>query len=235
MNELIISKRLETVASYVNKGAKIADIGSDHAYLPVYLVSQGIADYAIAGEVNKGPLQAAENQVKKYGYEEQIKTKLGNGLAVLEGEVIDTVTIAGMGGPLIADILEGGKEHLTYIERLILQPNIAADRIRAWLIENNWQLIDEEILKEDGHIYEVLVAEPGDPLFLYGKNEVEKKVWLGPKLSSEKNNAFLEKWTKEHEQLEKIKVKLSEASAPNIESKQSDIEKKITWLKEELS
>src|SRR5690554_5924572 len=101
-----LSERLKKVASFVEVGAKVADIGSDHAYLPVYLVSRGIATYAVAGEVNEGPLQSARRQVEKNGLQEKIKTKLGDGLEVLEGEDVNTVVIAGMGGPLITHILE---------------------------------------------------------------------------------------------------------------------------------
>ncbi|MBU9712077.1 tRNA (adenine(22)-N(1))-methyltransferase [Evansella tamaricis] len=235
MNDISLSKRLKTVASFVQKGARVADIGSDHAYLPVYLIKNGTAQFAVAGEVNKGPFQAALKQISKFGFEHAIQPKLGNGLSVMEGESIDTVTIAGMGGPLIADILDEGKERLTTVKRLILQPNIAADRIRRWLIEDSWELLDEVILKEDGHIYEVLVAEKGNPKTLYGSSDVEKEIWLGPKLLREKSHIFMEKWKRELVQLEKIQQQLYVASeSENMEARKREIDQKITWLKEVL-
>lgn len=235
MDEVQLSKRLRKVATYVKPGAKLADIGSDHAYLPVYLVRNEIISTAIAGEVNKGPLLSAQNQINKNGLENSVKAKLGNGLAVLEDEDVDTVTIAGMGGPLIAQILEEGKGRLTNVKRLILQPNIAAEKVRRFLFHHQWELKDESILEEDGHIYEVLMAERGDPTVPYGK-DIEKEFWLGPYLLREKSTVFLEKWQQELQQLLKIQKQLEGASATEeLQRKTGDVKLKIKWLQEVLS
>lgn len=234
MDEVQLSKRLNKVVSYVEKGSSVADIGSDHAYLPVYLVRNNIAVKAVAGEVNKGPLLSAQNQIDKCGLGKQIKAKLGYGLAVLEEEDVDTITIAGMGGPLITQILEEGKERLTPIKRLILQPNIAAEKIRRFLLIHQWELKAESILEEDGHIYEVLMAEKGDPLAQYGEN-LEKELWLGPLLLQEKSSVFLKKWQQELLELKRIQKQLEGASeTEELLMKKSEINKKISWLEEEL-
>ncbi|MFA9558759.1 tRNA (adenine(22)-N(1))-methyltransferase TrmK [Evansella sp. AB-rgal1] len=232
MNELQLSRRLEKVASFVKKGSSVADIGSDHAYLPVYLVKHGIVKQAVAGEVNRGPLHAAETQIRKNNLQEQIKAKLGNGLAVIDNENVDTVTIAGMGGPLITKILEEGKHNLDSVQRLILQPNVAAHPIRSWLIEHGWELLDEAIMEEDGHIYEILVAERGNTMASYS-HDVEKEIWLGPFLLREKNVSFLLKWQRELEQLRKINQQLHSGTITNeLRKKQEEVQKKIQWLEE---
>ncbi|MDG5786565.1 tRNA (adenine(22)-N(1))-methyltransferase TrmK [Evansella sp. AB-P1] len=236
MNEQQLSNRLEKVASFIKKDAIVADIGSDHGYLPVFLVKQGIAKEAIAGEVNEGPLKAAATQVKRNGLEGKIKTKLGDGLKVLTGEKVDTVVIAGMGGPLISKILAEGNDYLQNVNRLILQPNIAADHIRRWLIENRWILLDEVIMNEDNHIYEILVAERGDPFVPYSADQ-DKELWLGPYLLKEKNKAFVEKWRKELQQLENIKEQLEKSTARNEATiaRKELVCQKIKWLEEALS
>ncbi|WP_088035757.1 tRNA (adenine(22)-N(1))-methyltransferase [Evansella clarkii] len=235
MAEIKLSKRLEKVASFVDKGAYVADIGSDHAYLPVYLIKNGIAKKAIAGEVNEGPLQSAIKQVKKHGLENKIQPRLGSGLSVIKGEAPDTVVIAGMGGPLISQILEEGKEDLEAVRKLILQPNVAADSVRRWLIENEWKLTQEAIMEEDGHIYEILTAEKGDPLALYSEN-TEKEIWLGPLLLKEKNSAFKKKWNRELRQLENIRIQLDKASdSGELLDRKKEVEKKAGWIKEELT
>lgn len=107
MNAQNLSKRLEKVASFVPKGAIVADIGSDHAYLPCYLVHKGIIQKAVAGEVVKGPYQSALKKVKEEGLENQITVRLADGLEAIESaDHVDTITIAGMGGSLIVSILE---------------------------------------------------------------------------------------------------------------------------------
>lgn len=236
MKKELLSKRLKKVASFVTDGAVVADIGSDHAQLPVYLVQEGIIHEAIAGDVNIGPLQAAKNQIEKYNLQNKIKAKLGNGLEVIEGEAVDTIVIAGMGGPLIAQILEDGKERLKSVSRLILQPNIAAEHIRKWLINEDWELKDEVILEEGGHIYEILVAEKGNPLAPY-REELHKEIWLGPFLLQKKCAIFKKKWSSELQQLEKINDQLSaiKASSNETNERKSEIEEKINWLREELN
>src|SRR5690606_28479720 len=107
MNAQKLSKRLETVASFVPTGAIVADIGSDHAYLPCYLVHQNIVNKAVAGEVVKGPYESALRQVKLEGLEDKVIVRLADGLQAIEdNDQVDTITIAGMGGPLIVSILE---------------------------------------------------------------------------------------------------------------------------------
>ncbi len=114
MNIEKLSKRLETVVSYIKPNMKIADIGSDHAYLPCFAVKNGIASYAIAGEVVEGPYQSALNQVEAAQLTEKISVRKGNGLEVLRNEdQIDCIVIAGMGGSLITEILEAQKAKIS--------------------------------------------------------------------------------------------------------------------------
>lgn len=238
MNRNQLSDRLQAVSRHVPEGSKLADIGSDHAYLPVYLVEQRVISRAVAGEINEGPLQSAIEKIQSSGFSKQIQAKKGSGLTVLEGETdIDTVTIAGMGGPLIASILDDGKEYLTTIKRLILQPNVAADRIRQWLYKEGWNLINEEILEEDGHIYEILVAEPGTGDLPYSNNEIElkKEIWLGPILMKEQHSAFQKKWKWEYKQLKRIEGSLNKAkNKDEVSERLREICQKLDWLKEVL-
>jgi tRNA (adenine22-N1)-methyltransferase len=234
MNEVKLSKRLEEVAAEIPQGSKLADIGSDHAYLPCYAVLQDRITYAIAGEITDGPLQSAKSKVKQCGLEEKIEVRKGDGLAVISPGEVDAITIAGMGGALIRDILEAGKEKLEGVTRLILQPNIGAHNIREWLIENGWELIKEKILKEDGKIYEILVAEKGDPLRPY-ETKKEEGLFLGPFLMREKSDVFQEKWTHELKNLKNIYHQLQHASeTEETAAKRIEIQRKIQMVEEVL-
>ncbi|MCR8672125.1 tRNA (adenine(22)-N(1))-methyltransferase TrmK, partial [Agrococcus sp. HG114] len=122
---------------------------------------------------------------------------------------IDCIIIAGMGGTLITDILTAGESKLDSVSRLILQPNVAAQKVREWLYEQNWTLIDEKLLEEDGKYYEVLVAEPGDPRIPY--TELSKELLLGPFILNKKDIHFREKWQAELNTWEKILQGLEKA------------------------
>ncbi len=162
MNHLDLSQRLAAVGDFVPESARLADIGSDHAYLPVALILRGKIEYAVAGEVVQGPYESARKQVKKDGLEDRITVRLANGLdAIQPQDGITAVTIAGMGGSLIRDILEAGKlnQRLSGQERLILQPNIGERTLRSWLQENQYKIQSEKILEENKKIYEIIVAE----------------------------------------------------------------------------
>ncbi|MCE7794230.1 tRNA (adenine(22)-N(1))-methyltransferase TrmK [Salipaludibacillus sp. CUR1] len=230
-----LSKRLEKVSHFIKEGAIVADIGSDHAYLPVYLADTGKSPFVIAGDVNEGPLSSAQDQITKHNLKDKIKAKLGSGLSVLEGESVDTVVIAGMGGPLIASILDNDKEQLEGVNRLVLQPNVASDHVRKWLFDNGWNLVDEAILEEDDHVYEIAVAEKGNARQNYS-SMLEKELWMGPFLLKNKNSAFEKKWKRELAQLEKIDKQLATAAdRPGLKDKKQEIRLKIKWLKEELA
>lgn len=226
MDKNILSHRLETVASFVPSGARLLDVGSDHAYLPLALVEKGQLAFAVAGEVVEGPYQSALANVREAGREEQIIVRLANGLAAWEGaDQIDTITICGMGGRLIADILEAGKERLVSINRLILQPNNREDELRDWLAENGFVLIAEEILTENGKFYEILVAEPGQMTL----NAVTRR--FGPFLSQELSPVFRDKWSKEAGKLSDI---LQHIPQDKLEER-AILQEKITLIKEVLA
>lgn len=156
-----VGERLGTIASFIKPGAKIVDVGTDHAYLPIYLVEQNRIAGAVAGEVNRGPYLAAEAMLKKMGLAEKILLRFGDGLAVISPGEVDTAVIAGMGGPTIVEILTKEPAVTASLSRLVLQPMIAASLVREWLIENGWEIIDETLVRDEGRLYEVIVAEPG--------------------------------------------------------------------------
>ena len=193
----MISKRLETVASFVSQGAVLLDVGSDHAYLPIELVEKGHIERAIAGEVVVGPYQSAVKNVESHGLSEKIQVRLANGLAAFEeSDQVSVITIAGMGGRLIASILEEGFDKLAHVERLILQPNNREDDLRRWLQDHGFQIIAESILEEAGKFYEILVVEAGEMKLSARDNR------FGPFLSREVSPVFVQKWQKEASKLE---------------------------------
>lgn len=196
MEKTRLSKRLETVAGFVPEGARLVDVGSDHAYLPLFLVEAGKIAYAVAGEVVRGPFESALSNVQEAGQASNIQVRLANGLAAVEDQdQITAVTIAGMGGRLIAAILEAGQDKLKGVERLILQPNNREDDVRMWLQEHDYQLVAEAILEENEKIYEILVAEPGEMTLS------AKELRFGPYLQQEGTAIFQKKWQSERSKL----------------------------------
>ncbi|MBO0995222.1 tRNA (adenine(22)-N(1))-methyltransferase [Bacillus sp. SD088] len=234
MNSEKLSKRLETVVSFIKPSMSIADIGSDHAYLPCYAVNKGIAISAIAGEVVEGPYQSALKQVEAAHLTDKISVRKGSGLEVLQStDQVDCIIIAGMGGSLITEILSAQKEKLASISRLILQPNIAAEKVRKWLYEQNWQLVAEQLIEEEGKYYEVLVAEPGNPSLPY--TDVTKEFLLGPFLLKKKDDHFKQKWHGELRIWEKVLLELNKAEQNQvIEKKKQVLINKIAMVREEI-
>lgn len=223
MNEIKLSKRLKAVADYVDKGARLADIGSDHAYLPTYLVQKNEVVFAVAGEVVKGPFEIAKNHVAQANLKENIQVRLANGLAAIENvDKIDTIVIAGMGGILISEILEAGKGKLNSVKRLILQANNHGDTLRQWLIEHQFVIKAEQILLEAGKFYEIIVAEPTT-----NENPVlsANDLLFGPFLSKEKSVIFQQKWQKEMNTLNKIIDRLPDEQTEKREEVLTEIAK----------
>ncbi|WP_078545600.1 tRNA (adenine(22)-N(1))-methyltransferase [Litchfieldia alkalitelluris] len=234
MNELRLSKRLEAVASNILEKSVLADIGSDHAYLPCYAFLKGYITNAIAGEINEGPYRSAVEQVAKSDLQEVIEVRKGNGLEVIAPNEVDCITIAGMGGTLITTILEEGKSKLQGVRRLILQPNIGAINIRRWLMDHGWQIVSETILEEDGKIYEILVADRGKPQANY--SNLEAGLLLGPFLLKEKNQTFIKKWTHEKQHWLAILSNLEKAEMTNENSERKrELEQKISIVEEVLN
>lgn len=230
MNAQKLSKRLETVASFVPTGAIVADIGSDHAYLPCYLVHQNIVNKAVAGEVVKGPYESALRQVKLEGLEDKVIVRLADGLQAIEdNDQVDTITIAGMGGPLIVSILEKNPGALTSVTRLILQPNIHAKVIREWALRNEWAILDEVILEEDEKIYEVLVLQRGKMKLN------EEQIILGPHLVAQKSNTFMKKWTREIDNWKRVLQSIEQAEqTPEIVQKKKELVHLISLVEEAI-
>ena len=221
----MISKRLELVASFVPQGAILLDVGSDHAYLPIELIEKGQIKSAIAGEVVEGPYQSAVKNVEAHGLKEKIQVRLANGLAAFEeADQVSVITIAGMGGRLIARILEEGLDKLASVERLILQPNNREDDLRIWLQDNGFQIVSESILEEAGKFYEILVVEAGQMQLS------TSDVRFGLFLSKEVSPVFVQKWQKEAEKLE---FALGQIPEKNLKERQVLVDK-IQAIKEVL-
>lgn len=174
-----LTDRLLKIASLVTKGKKVADIGTDHGYIPVYLLNKGHVDYAVLADVNKGPLENARKEVRHNNLIDKVDLRLGSGIEVLEVNEVDEVIIAGMGGILIGELLEAKKQVAQSVDKLILQPMQAQNELRKYLLNNGYEILDEVLVKEDFRIYEIIVAK------YTGKNtEVEDEIYyeVGSKL-----------------------------------------------------
>ena len=151
-----LSNRLSALASLVSKGQRLADIGTDHGYIPIYLCQTGIIPSAIAMDIGKGPLQQATAHIKQQGLSSRIRTRLSDGLTALQPGEADTILIAGMGGGLVMKILSQGTHALTGSEELILQPQSEIAQVRAYLRTHGFRILEEEMILEDGKYYPMM-------------------------------------------------------------------------------
>ena len=157
-----LSIRMQAVADMVTPGGRIADIGTDHGYVPIYLVEQNKTDHAIAMDVRKGPLARAGENIVRFGCSDRIETRLSDGLAMLKPGEADTVIIAGMGGLLTIRILEAGLKVLQSVSECILQPQSDLDKVRQFLHQHGFQIVQEKMLIDEGKYYVVMRVLHGE-------------------------------------------------------------------------
>lgn len=204
----MLTKRLDMIISNIN-GRTVADIGTDHAYIPVQLAKGNLADRIIATDVNKGPLNAAENNVIANGVEGKVELRLGSGLLPVKVGECDTIIIAGMGGELISTILEEGESVAKSADTLLLQPMNSQDLLRSYLSKNGYQILKEDITTEGFKVYNLIIARKGTPY----EYEDEFELHLPPYLyTHEKFPALL---TKKKREFEKILTGLNKAKDKN--------------------
>jgi tRNA (adenine22-N1)-methyltransferase len=156
-----LSQRLQAIANLVPNNSIVADIGTDHGYIPAYLIQNNISKKIIGTDISKGSLEKIIDYIKELGIEHKVDTRLGDGLEVIRPYEIDTVIIAGMGGLLIRDILEKDKKVSDSIVDFILQPMVASKELRQYLIENKFEIIKEDLVKEENKYYEIIHARKG--------------------------------------------------------------------------
>lgn len=161
-----LSQRLMTIAGKINKGETLADIGTDHGYLPLFLYESGICPKVIMADVSKGSLAKAEQSCKELFPGKKFDLRLGDGLDVLEPGEVDSVVIAGMGGILMSEILDWDLEKSYSINKFVLQPRNNVGALRKWLFRNGFNIIDEELVEEGKFICEIITVEPGENIIV---------------------------------------------------------------------
>ena len=226
MNEHTLSQRLERVAANVPTGARLADIGSDHGYLPVALMRRGLITVAVAGEVATTPFHAAQRTVRDNGLEHKITVRLADGLAAIEAhDGITAISVCGMGGETIRDILESGKRHLSGQERLILQPNGGEQPLRQWLMDNGYSILSEELLRENRFYYEIIVAERAEAVVY-----TAEQLYFGPLQMQARSPVFIAKWQRMLRQKHKTLASFEHARQAVPEEKRKEIAQQARWI-----
>ncbi len=206
-----LSQRLQAIADLVPQGATVADIGTDHGFLPCWLAQQARATKIIACDVNAQPLALAQKNIEDYNVTDMVSTRLGNGLTVLQPGEVNVVTIAGMGGSLMLDILDAAPAVVDRLQRIILQPNIGAEAVRVWAEKNRWQIVREELVRENNRFSVIIALEQGR-----GKPMSAVELYLGPVLLAEQHPLLglyiSEEWDKTQYVLKQLQQSDSEES-----------------------
>lgn len=156
-----LSNRLQAVARQIPAGLRVADVGTDHGYLPVYLVVNDIAPKVIASDRGKRPLDSARQLISLLSLENQIDVRLGDGLSVLQPDEAEVICLAGMGGVAIKEIISAGLSLAQAAKRLVLQPQRNVPAVRRFLVANGFKIVAEDLAEDDGFYYEIIAVEPG--------------------------------------------------------------------------
>ena len=194
-----ISDRLKLVADFVDSCQSVADVGTDHGYVPITLVKEGKVKRAYAMDINKGPLERAKEHIAEEGLSAQIETRLSDGLEKLEENEADTVVIAGMGGELTVKILQRREQVLKTVKTLVLSPHSEVFLVREYLWKKGYKIVREEMIVDAGKYYTVMKAEwqngtPEQPYkheeYMYGRLLIQEKSPVLRRYLEEKKEKF---------------------------------------------
>ena len=240
---MVLSKRLEAVTAFVDKGMSAADVGTDHAYVPIALVERGICPFVIAMDVKPGPLERAGENIAAHHLNGRISTRLSNGLEALADKEADCVIISGMGGSLILKILQEAGSLLYSLKTLVLSPQSDQDRVREWLWQRGFGFADEVMVEEDGKFYVVMkicVPETSDRMMTHAGNEpllvsvirretqkerlTPEELYYGPCLLKKRSPVLYRYLKREQKTFEKVLSQLEEAGTAKSSARREQIQ-----------
>ena len=214
-----MDSRLRTIMDFVPIGSRVADIGTDHGYLAIELIKSKIAISVIASDKNAGPLEAARKNIKAAEVEGDIDLRLGDGLQSINTGEVNVICIAGMGGALICEILTASPEVTAQVDKIILQPMNAVEKVRQWVESNDWNIEDEDLAEVDGIIYEILcishslqvnstkkMNSPLLPKFIQSKIDKLKRILEAMNQSTRARTS--DKYFEIQEQIRKLEIQL---------------------------
>ncbi len=236
-----LSKRLQAVADLLTEQKQegaiscVADVGTDHGYIPIYLVEQGVCQRAIAMDIRKGPLQRATEHIAEHQLEAYIETRLSDGVAALRKDEADAIVIAGMGGATMQGILEAGQEAIGTDTILILQPQSELAEFRQYLMAHGYVLLAEDMVQEDGKFYPMMKVRPGG---VKGRKQAKWETLeflYGPLLLRKKHPVLKEFLLWQQGQKEKILTQLAEHAAEEIrEQRTAQIREELAYIRQAL-
>ena len=220
-----LSKRLQAVADLVSEGLVVADVGTDHGYIPIYLIETKKSPKAFAMDVNKGPLLRAKEHIAEHGLETRIETRLSDGVRALQKGECDCVVVAGMGGALTIKIMEEGKDIFRNLKEFVLQPQSELQKVRAYLCENAYFIVEENMVLDDGKFY---------PMFrvINGQSEEYHAIELcyGKLLLEQKNTVLKNFLEKEKAVKELILSNLEQSFGEHIETRRKEIQEELEGI-----
>ena len=219
----MLGSRLEAIIDLVPKCGIVADIGTDHAYVPIRLVKNNVASRCIASDLREGPLRIAQGNIDKNSLSHVIETRLGGGLSVIKKDEVDCIIIAGMGGTLIRNILDEGRDVISRDTILIVQPNKYESDVREWFYNNGYDIYKEKLVLEDKRMYNIMCAQ-----FRNTKKQVDPFLYyVGDKLKQDPlYDVYI--WN----MLKKYKRALN--AMDNMKDKKSQRREKYEWILEKL-
>ena len=231
-----MNKRLNALAEMVDKGSRVADIGTDHAYLPIELMNENKVSYAIASDIAAGPLQNAKDDIVAAGFEDKIETRLGAGLTTItKTDKIDTVVIAGMGGALMERILTQGETVAHMARRLVLQPQSELLAFRCFLLEHGYQIVAEDMVYEENKFYTIMAAKP-----LQVNQQVsgcclsQTELKYGPLLIQKRHPALKLYLQRQQKQKQEILEQLSVNAKHDISRRRFQVEQELAEIEKVL-
>jgi Predicted SAM-dependent methyltransferase len=225
-----LSARLQTIADLIEHGETVADIGTDHGFLPIALWEAGKSPHVILSDINEGPLEKARLNINKYYPGKEFDLRIGSGLQTIQPGEADAVVIAGMGGLLIAEILGDNLQKTKTYSRLILQPRNAQDKLRAWLFENGFLIKDETLVREGKYLCEIIMAAPDDQEDLWKPSEADFE--FSPILF-EKNDPLLVEFIENKIRIEKkVYEAIQSGATRDRENRLKTSEERIKLLQE---
>ncbi len=232
-----LSKRLAAIAGFAPAGCAVADVGTDHGYVPICLVKEGVAKRALAMDVRKGPLARAEEHIRAYQLEGRVETRLSDGLAQLREGEADKVIIAGMGGGLMVRILEG-RAHLNgCIHTYVLSPQSDWGLVRRYLRREGMRILREEMIEEDGKFYPILLVEdPGtgacEGPCPGGASEVMAAYdRFGALLIGAKHPVLLQYLAKQEAQIQEVERALLAADSEKAQARLADVRAELAQIR----